>query len=50
MAKDRKKFFFEKKNQKTFFPLRTLPARYAPKSKSFLLLSFKKEGLPSLPF
>jgi hypothetical protein len=46
MAKDRKKFFFEK----TFFPLRTLPASDTPRSKSFLLLFFKKEGLPSLPF
>jgi len=36
-------FFFEKKNQKTFIPLRTLPASDAPKVKSFLLLFFKKE-------
>jgi hypothetical protein len=39
-------FFFEKKNQKTFVPLRTLPARCAPSLKSFLLLFFKKEDLP----
>jgi len=38
-------FFFEKKNQKTFFSLRTLPARYTPSGKSFLLLFFKKEDL-----
>jgi hypothetical protein len=36
-------FFFEKKNQKTFIPLRTLPASYTPSIKSFLLLFFKKE-------
>jgi hypothetical protein len=41
-------FFFEKKNQKTFTPLRALPASRAPTVKSFLLLFFKKEGLPSL--
>jgi hypothetical protein len=40
-------FFFEKKNEKTFIPLRALPARYAPTVKSFLLLFFKKEDLPS---
>jgi hypothetical protein len=44
-----KMFFFEKKNQKTFTPLRALPARHAPKGKSFLLLFFKKEDLPSRP-
>jgi hypothetical protein len=44
----RKMFFFEKKNQKTFVPLRTLPARRAPTVTSFLLLFFKKEDLPSL--
>jgi hypothetical protein len=38
-------FFFEKKNQKTFIPLRALPARRAPTVKSFLLLFFKKEDL-----
>jgi hypothetical protein len=38
-------FFFEKKNQKTFAPWRTLPARRAPTAKSFLLLFFKKEVL-----
>jgi hypothetical protein len=41
-------FFFEKKNQKTFGPLRALPARGAPTDKSFLLLFFKKED-SSLP-
>jgi len=40
-------FFFEKKNQKTFIPLRALPARRAPTVKSFLLLFFKKEDLSS---
>jgi hypothetical protein len=45
---DKKGFFFEKKNQKTFIPLRTLPARRAPTVKSFLLLFFKKEDLPFL--
>jgi hypothetical protein len=38
--------FFEKKNQKTFVPLRALPERRAPIGKSFLLLFFKKEDLP----
>jgi hypothetical protein len=37
-------FFFEKKNQKTFNSLRTLPASRAPTVKSFLLLFFKKEA------
>jgi len=41
-------FFFEKKNQKTFIPLRTLPATHVPKVKSFLLLFFKKEDLAFL--
>jgi hypothetical protein len=41
-------FFFEKKNQKTFIPLRALPARPAPTGKSFLLLFFKKEDLTFL--
>jgi len=36
-------FFFEKKNQKTFIPVRTLPGSYTPSIKSFLLLFFKKE-------
>jgi hypothetical protein len=40
-----KRFFFEKKNQKTFGLLvRASPAAYA-KGKSFLLLFFKKEDL-----
>jgi hypothetical protein len=42
-------FFFEKKNQKTFVPLRALPARPAPPTTSFLLLFFKKEGFPYPP-
>jgi len=44
-----KRFFFEKKNQKTFTNLASLyPERPKPKiAKSFLLLFFKKEGLPS---
>jgi hypothetical protein len=41
----KKVFFFEKKNQKTFVPRRTPPARRVPTDKSFLLLFFKKEGL-----
>jgi hypothetical protein len=36
-------FFFEKKNQKTFAPLRALPASPAPSIKSFLLLFSKKK-------
>jgi hypothetical protein len=43
-------FFFEKKNQKTFAPLRVLPARRGKTVKSFLLLFFKKEGLPSCDY
>jgi hypothetical protein len=44
-------FFFEKKNQKTFTSLgRVLPGKAeAETDKSFLLLFFKKEGLPSEP-
>jgi hypothetical protein len=38
-------FFFEKKNQKTFTYLHTLPASLAQTDKSFLLLFFKKEDL-----
>jgi hypothetical protein len=38
-------FFFEKKNQKTFVPLRALPARRAAIGKSFLLLFSKKKSL-----
>jgi protein ImuA len=46
--KRRKKFFFEKKNQKTFRALsRTFPATARQRTKSFLLLFCKKEGLPS---
>jgi hypothetical protein len=41
-------FFFEKKNQKTFISLRTLPASRARTVKSFLLLFFKKEDLSYL--
>jgi hypothetical protein len=42
---ERKRFFFEKKNQKTLSPWHALPARDAPIHKSFLLLFVKKEGL-----
>jgi hypothetical protein len=49
MAKDRKKFFFEKKNQKTFFPLRTLPASYAPSPKVFCFFFSKKKAFLALP-
>jgi len=45
MRRDGRVFFFEKKNQKTFVRLRTLPAGRAPSVKSFLLLFFKKEDL-----
>jgi hypothetical protein len=45
--KEGRMFFFEKKNQKTFVPLRTLPARHAPTVKSLLRLFFRKEDLPS---
>jgi len=47
MNKTKKLFFFKKKNQKTFVPLRVLPARPRQPGKSFLLLFFKKED-PSL--
>jgi hypothetical protein len=40
-------FFFEKKNQKTFACWRALRRQRAQRDKSFLLLFFKKEGLPS---
>jgi hypothetical protein len=41
-------FFFEKKNQKTFAMLAfALRLAYTPKSRSFLVLFFKKELLPS---
>jgi hypothetical protein len=48
----RKRFFFEKKKQKTFTPLASrLCARLSPHEnqmdKSFLLLFFKKEALAS---
>jgi hypothetical protein len=43
---ERKKFFFEKKNQKTFGYLD--PCRLQIGSKSFLLLFFKKEVLACL--
>jgi hypothetical protein len=43
----RKRFFFEKKNQKTFGLRLALPARYPQIRKSFLLLFFKKEELIS---
>jgi hypothetical protein len=39
-------FFFEKKNQKTFTPLRARqPGNTRPMTRSFLLLFFKKEAL-----
>jgi len=41
-------FFFEKKNQKTFVPWRTLPAKCASTIKSLLLLFFRKEDLSSV--
>jgi hypothetical protein len=45
-GKVRQKFFFEKKNQKTFIPLmRAAGERPGSKEKSFLLLFFKKEAL-----
>jgi hypothetical protein len=45
----RKPFFFEKKKQKTFIPSDpTNSTSRVPTNKSSLLLSFKKEGLPSL--
>jgi hypothetical protein len=40
-------FFFEKKNQKTFGHWRTPLERLSATCKSFLLLFFKKEALPS---
>jgi len=44
---NKKAFFFEKKKQKTFVLLsRTYPPARAPRSKSFLVLFFKKELLP----
>jgi hypothetical protein len=44
--KQGKKFFFEKKNQKTFGHLASAyPERLGPGGKSFLLLFFKKEVL-----
>jgi hypothetical protein len=50
-ALERKKFFFEKKNQKTFTSLgRAYPERPEPIIKSFLLLFFKKEVLAFLLF
>jgi hypothetical protein len=46
--KGRKRFFFEKKNQKTFIRLlRAAGDRLGSKGKSFLVLFFKKERLPS---
>jgi hypothetical protein len=47
-AVSKQEFFFEKKNQKTSIPLRTLPERRAQLVKSFLLLFFKKEELSFL--
>jgi hypothetical protein len=50
VCKERKQFFFEKKNQKTF-ESRAEPLRRgrSQMDKSFLLLFFKKEGLASCP-
>jgi hypothetical protein len=43
-----KDFFFEKKKQKTFAHLASaFPGRLGPGFKSFLVLFFKKEPLPS---
>jgi hypothetical protein len=40
-------FFFEKKNQKTFVPCRVFLLKVRDSAvKSFLLLFYKKEGLP----
>jgi hypothetical protein len=48
-ASGRKRFFFEKKKQKTFgYWLRPLRVGSAWICKSFLVLFFKKEPLPSL--
>jgi hypothetical protein len=44
----RKAFFFEKKKQKTFVRCRGRPISARLKTKSFLLLFFKKEDLSSL--
>jgi hypothetical protein len=47
--KQSKKFFFEKKNQKTFIRWALVyPERSAHVFESLLLLFFRKEGLPSL--
>jgi hypothetical protein len=46
--KGRKQFFFEKKNQKAFICFGTWPPGWhAKRSKSFLVLFFKKELLPA---
>jgi hypothetical protein len=42
----RKRFFFEKKNQKTFGRLALLSGKTWSGRKSFLVLFFKKEPLP----
>jgi len=49
--KGRKKFFFEKKNQKTFatFTRDVSPSPGQQEQKSFLVLFFKKELLAFLP-
>jgi hypothetical protein len=49
VIRGRKQFFFEKKNQKTFtrFGTHRRYFRVNQQSKSFLVLSFKKERLPS---
>jgi hypothetical protein len=52
VKEERKRFFFEKKKQKTFANWGPWQARAnARRTKSFLLLFFKKEALSSfLPF
>jgi hypothetical protein len=47
---ERKRFFFEKKKQKTFVNLdRAGFATWGPAIKNFLLLFYKKEALTYLP-
>jgi hypothetical protein len=47
MRKQRKRFFFEKKKQKTFEYWAEPIQRRPPGDKSFLVLFFKKELLPT---
>jgi hypothetical protein len=47
-VRESKKFFFVKKNQKTFGPCRVLTGKFRDSAhKSFLVLFYKKELLPS---